>query len=219
MRACGICRKAFRANDPGGTCTVPEDNLHGHIPGHYSACSECCVIYEPLGPARFYVSAHVPAPRVPSGEMPAVPPGLCGVCKMFAREDDTMDAMRLYPAEAPDRPELFPHAVCSDYSKGSCTRCEWQGVYEDRCPHCAWLKRRDLIEGEPGVSVRQCDWHGAFVPECPKCGQPTIQREECYLACGECRRRYAPAILERLKRDGIAPPHMRPEHMAMTMFA
>ncbi len=220
MRFCAICQNAFRTNDPGGTCTVAEGNIHGHVPGHYAACSECCAIYDPEGPFSFYVASLSPArTRIASGVLEHVPAGLCGVCGLSAREDDTMQAMRLYPADAPDRPDLFPNGICSHFHEGSCSRCDWQGVFEDRCPKCMWSWRRDQLDGEPGRSVRKCDWHGPYVPECPQCGDATIQREECYLACGECRRQYAPVILERLKAAGLAAPHMRPEHMGAFMFA
>ncbi len=116
MRICGICKNAYRTNDPGGQCTVPEDNPHQVAAGHYSACSECCALYDPLGPFTLTVAAlnrrhdwstntpeHVPSSYFHPLSNDAVrglgsaPPWFCAVCRRCARENDTMKAMRLHP--------------------------------------------------------------------------------------------------------------------------
>lgn len=213
MRICGICKNAYRTNDPGGQCTVPEDNPHQVAAGHYSACSECCALYDPLGPFTLTVAAlnrrhdwstntpeHVPSSYFHPLSNDAVrglgsaPPWFCAVCRRCARENDTMKAMRLHPEDSPDEPYLFPNAICARFHDGYCTVCAWRGVFEDYCPACP----RD--PGGPRQTRRACGWHGPYQQTCPDCGGPTIRREECYYSCGECREKYAPAILARLKR-------------------
>lgn len=209
MRTCPICQLAFRANDPGGTCTVPPDNSHNASPGHYSACSECCAAYEAL-PHFLATVAQINTPYDWSEGVPGTyfyplsrdgekgignaPPWYCDCCRRCAREDDHMEGMRLYPEDAPDEPNLFPVGQCAKFNDAVCTVCGHADVYQDACPACP----RD-----PNTKYqmkRVCDWHGPFQDPCPKCSGPTVRREAVYYACGECRRKYAPAILARLQR-------------------
>lgn len=141
MRRCPICRLAYRANDPGGTCFVPRENKHGASSGSYSACSECCAVYEPSGPWARYCSTILAAPdpysvrsstiQAPGGVSDQAPPGLCGLCRRFAREDDSMDALRLWREDltAEEQERLIPpqdqhacYAAC-----GECRR-KWAPV-------------------------------------------------------------------------------------------
>lgn len=167
MRVCGVCKKAYRQNDPGGTCTVPPDNGQHVSPGHYAACSECCRLYDPAGPFARYCqeiqvgwnAAPESKPHQPDehGVYAKIPPGTCGMCRMSAREDDCMEAVRVY--------------------------------------------REDMSAEEAERLI------------------PAHEQQACYAACGECRARWAPLILARLKRQGILPEALRVEQMGVTMFA
>jgi len=221
MRVCPICSRGLRINDPSGCATVPE-GFDGIKPGHYGGvCSECCAQFDPDGPWTSYVTmVNDPFPLVVGDGVPRTYPGglsdsqqgmdhapawFCGICRRFARDGDRMEAMRLYPEDAPDHPELFPSAVCSHFNEAYCSECEWTGFYEERCPSC-WQHERlnNLPHHEPRSHTRrECDWFGPYRQFCPKCGDSVRQREECYYACGECRVKYWPAIVKRLKRQGI----------------
>ena len=110
MRYCKVCSRFFRANDPGGTVDVPPDNKHGVSQGQYAACSECCSEYETgTQYAGYCLTFGLGSEPVQSGVSPGeygvtsgngvydqVGPGLCGMCRRYARENDNMEAIRVY---------------------------------------------------------------------------------------------------------------------------
>lgn len=238
MRICPVCRRALRINDPSISLSIPEGNRHGAQSGHYGGvCSDCGSEYEPNGPSVHYIAmmnnrAIVDGKDVPAsypGGMSDSPSGLnqapawfCAICRRFAREDDKMESVRLYPEDlGPEDLFLLPNAICSHFHEGHCVVCNWQGVYEERCPAC-W--RHECLNGLPlhypqTHSRRVCDWAGPWQEHCPQCGAATIRREECYYACGECRKKFAPAILRRLAKTNPQLGMLRPEQLGPLMMA
>jgi hypothetical protein len=228
MRVCPICRLGLRVNDPSGGLLVSPDlaSQLGIAPGDYgSVCSECCAKHQPGHHCVQYVSIlGDPFPLVNGDHVPGSYPGgisdsprgleqapawFCAICRRFAREGDQMQAVRLYPEDAPDEPRLFPQAQCVQFEEGHCVQCSWTGTYTHYCPEC-WQRERaqGLQHHRPQeYTRRQCDWHGTSQDVCPACGSMTRRREQCYYACGECQKKYWPAIVQRLKREKIVPVH------------
>jgi hypothetical protein len=225
MRICPICRLGLRMNDPSGGLVVTEElgTLLGLRTGEYGGvCSECCSKYQAGHHCAVISINDNPLPVVEGNGVPRTyprqlsdsPSGLdqapawfCGVCQQFARDGDTMEAMRLYPEDAPDALHLFPTAVCSHFDEGHCIACSWTGPYEERCPQC-WQRERlaGLEHHRPReYSRRICDWAGPCQDLCPICGSMTRRLPECYYACGECRASYWPTIVRRLKREKLVP--------------
>lgn len=224
MRICPVCRLGLRINDPsGGLLVSPELAAQlGIQSGDYGGvCSDCCAKHQPGHHCSIYVSMlDSPFPLVSGDEVPRTyphglpdnPNGLdhapawfCGVCRRFARDGDRMEAMMLWPEDAPNDLHLFPKAVCSHFDDGICIVCSWEGPYEERCPQC-WQRERlaGLEHHRPRQNSRRlCDWSGPSQEPCPQCGNSTRRREQCYYACGECRTKYWPAIVARLKREKI----------------
>jgi hypothetical protein len=238
MRICPVCRRALRINDPSISLTIPEDNRHGVQPGHYgSVCADCGAEYEPNGPSVHYVGLINNPAAVSGDEPPASYPGgmsdspnglkeapawYCSTCRRFAREDDTMETIRLYPEDlGPEDLHLLPNAVCGRFHGGHCVYCDWQGAYEERCPQC-WQTERltDLPHHFPRTHTRRdCDWAGPWQEQCPQCGTVTLRQPEAYYSCGECRKRFAPAILRRLAKTNPQMALLRPEQLAPFMMA
>lgn len=132
-RRCGICRLAPRVSDPMGTVFVQPDNPYGVAPGHYMACSECCDKHEPggrygaislaIGVGYNYVGTPPNYGSMNAGVLDDAPAWLCGVCRRFAREDDSMEALRLYQEDAPERPDLFPEPLNNAECYMACSEC------------------------------------------------------------------------------------------------
>lgn len=154
MRVCPICRLAYRANDPGGSCFVPEENRHGAKSGHYAACSECCQVYE--GGGYFTGVVAMVATALPDDQIPAsYPAGLtnglldscpawfCAVCRRWAREDDQMEGLRLAAEDLVDRPGMKPGVY---YSCSECRRQYAPNVL-------ARLKRDGVVPAEFPVEL------------------------------------------------------------------
>jgi hypothetical protein len=105
------------------------------------------------------------------GTLSHCPAGLCGMCQRFAREDDKMEAMRIYVDDIWAAPFI----------------ADWERTVEQLIPE------QDRAEG---------------------CSQSA-----CYMVCRDCREKWKPIILARLKRLKIVPETMTVRAMSSQMLA
>lgn len=162
----------------------------------------------------------------------------CPLCDLALRVNDPGGALQLPPDNAGGRQPGFYVSVCSDclalhddafapqaVAVGMAT--SMSGRLEDYSPFggmrqnvpaglCA-VCRRYAREDDAMSGLRL--WREDLPEDEAARLLPDGQEHAHYVACGECRRKYAPAILRRLKQQGLVPPGLRPEQMGAPHFA
>ena len=159
----------------------------------------------------------------------------CPVCKLALRGNDPSASMLIPADNAHGAQGGFYMGVCADcravYDDGFTPTEVYIGVYGgnvrtplpasdgtygDVPPGACGVCRRHAREDDAMQGLRL--WREDLTVEEAARLIPEGQEHAHYVACGECRRHYAPAILRRLKGRGLVPDSLTVGQMGLAHF-